>query len=67
MSVAGGVDEQFPVGMDEHDPMVLPLDEQDPIDRAGWGWMNRTRGGQDEQDHLVEGRMNSRRWRLDEQ
>ena len=34
-----------------------------PIDRAGWGWMNKTRGGLDEQDHPVEGRMNSRRWR----
>ena len=35
------LDEQFPVGVDEQDPMVLPLDEQDP-DRASWGWMNRT-------------------------
>ena len=40
MSVAGGdLDEQFPVGVDEQDSVVLPLDEQDP-DRAGWGWMN---------------------------
>ena len=28
-----GLDEQFPVGVDEQDPVVLPLDEQDP----GWG------------------------------
>ena len=41
----GGVDEQFLVGVDEQDPVVLPLDEQDPIDRAGWGWMNRTLWG----------------------
>ena len=26
----GGVDEQFPVGVDEQDPVVLPLDEQEP-------------------------------------
>jgi hypothetical protein len=26
----GGLDEQFPVGVDEQDPVVLPLDEQDP-------------------------------------
>ena len=44
-----GVDEQFPVGVDEHDPVVLPLDEQDP-DRS-------SRLGLDEQDP-VEGRMN---------
>ena len=25
-----GLDEQFPVGVDEQDPVVLPLDEQDP-------------------------------------
>ena len=51
MSIAGGggLDEQFPVGVDEQDPVVLPLDEQDP---------NRsTRLGMDEQDP-VEGRMN---------
>ena len=52
------------MGVDEQDPMVLPLDEQDP-DRSSWlgldeqdpveGWMNRTTP--------VEGRMNSRRWR----
>ena len=51
MSVAGGVDEQFPVGVDEQDPVVLPLDEQDPdrLSRLGLdeqdpveGWMNRT-------------------------
>ena len=41
MSVAGGLDEQFLVGVDEHDPVVFPLDEQDP-NRAGWGWMKRT-------------------------
>ena len=42
MSIAGGgLDEQFPVGVDELDALVLPLDEQDP-DRAGWGLMNRT-------------------------
>ena len=45
----GGLDEQFPVGVDEQDPVVLPLDEQDP-DRS-------SRLGLDEQD-LVEGRMN---------
>ena len=45
----GGLDEQFSVGVDEHDPMVLPLDEQDP-DRS-------SRLGLDEQDP-VEGRMN---------
>ena len=44
-----GVDEQFPVGVDEQDPVVLPLDEQDP-DRS-------SRLGLDEQDP-VEGRMN---------
>ena len=36
-----GVDEQFLVGVDEQNPVVLPLDEQDH-DRAGWRWMNRT-------------------------
>ena len=46
--MAGGVDEQFLVGVDEQDPVVLPqdpdrssqlrLDEQDPVE----GWMNRT-------------------------
>ena len=50
----GGLDEQFPVGVDEQDPVVLPLDEQDP-DRS-------SRLGQDEQDP-VEGRLNSSRWR----
>ena len=45
----GGLDEQFPVGVDEQDPMVLPLDEQDP-DRS-------SRLGLDEQDP-VEGWMN---------
>ena len=49
MSVVGGVDEQFLVGVDEQDPVVFPLDEQDP-DRS-------SRLGLDEQD-LVEGRMN---------
>ena len=49
------MDEQFPVGVDEQDPVVLPLDEQDP-DRS-------SRLGLDEQDHPVEGRMNSRWWR----
>ena len=52
MSIAGGgVNEQFPVGVDKEDPVVLPLDEhnpdlssrlgldeQDPVE----GWMNRT-------------------------
>ena len=51
----GGLDEQFPVGVDEQDPVVLPLDEQDP-DRSSWL-------GLDEQDHSVEGWMNSRPWR----
>ena len=51
-TLLGGLDEQFPVGVDEQDPVVLPLDEQDP-DRSSWlgvdeqdpmeGWMNRTR------------------------
>ena len=27
----GGLDEQFPVGVDEQDSVVLPLDEQDPV------------------------------------
>ena len=43
------MDEQFPVGVDEQDPVVLPLDEQDP-DLS-------SRLGLDEQDP-VEGRMN---------
>ena len=43
------MDEQLPVGVDEQDPLVLPLDEQDP-DRP-------SRFGLDEQDP-VEGRMN---------
>ena len=38
----GGLDEQFLVGVDEQDPVVLPLDEQDP-DRS-------SRLGLDEQD-----------------
>ena len=47
----GGLDEQFLVGVDEQDPVVLPLDEQDPdrSSRLGLdeqdpveGWMNRT-------------------------
>ena len=46
---SGGLDEQFPVGVDEQDPVVLPLDEQDP-DRS-------SRLVLDEQDP-VEGRMN---------
>ena len=50
------MDEQFPVGVDEQDPVVLPLDEQDP-DRS-------SRLGVDEQDP-VEGWMNSRWWRGD--
>ena len=29
------------IRLDEHDTMVLPLDEQDP-GRAGCGWMNMT-------------------------
>ena len=29
-ALRGGLDEQFPVGMDEQDPVLLPLDEQDP-------------------------------------
>ena len=49
----GGLDEQFPVGVDEQDPVVLPLDEQDP-DRS-------SRVGLDEQDHSMEGWMNTRR------
>ena len=45
----GGVDEQFPVGVDEQVPVVLHLDEQDPG--------RSSRLGLDEQDP-VEGRMN---------
>src|SRR3954462_8272928 len=45
-----GLDEQFPVGVDEQDPVVLPLDEQDPY-RA-------SRLGLDEQDHPMESWMN---------
>ena len=45
----GCLDEQFPVGVDEQDLVVLPLDEQD-TDRS-------SRLGLDEQDP-VEGRMN---------
>ena len=56
MSVAGGaLDEQFPVGVDEQDPVLLPPDEQDP-DRS-------SRLGLDEQDP-VEGCMNRKTlWR----
>ena len=50
MSVAGGLHEEFLVGVVEQDPVVLPLDEQDP-DRS-------SRLGLDEQDP-VEDRMNS--------
>ena len=50
----GVLDEQFPVGVDKQDPVVLPLDEQDP-DRS-------SRLGLDEQDP-VEGRMNRTPWR----
>ena len=46
----GGLDEQFPMGVDEQDHVVLPLDEQD-LDQS-------SRLGLDEQDHPVEGRMN---------
>ena len=51
MSVAGDLDKQFLVGVDEQDPVVLPLDEEDPdrSSRLGLdeqypveGWMNRT-------------------------
>ena len=45
----GGLDELLPVGVDEQDPVVLPLDEQD-TDRS-------SRLGLDEQDP-IEGRMN---------
>ena len=50
-ALLGRLDEQFPVGVDEQDPVVLPLDEQDPDRsiRLGLdeqdpveGWMNRT-------------------------
>ena len=55
----GGLDEQFPMGVDEHDPMVLPLDEQDP-DRS-------SRLGLDEQDPVDEQSQveagGGRRWR----
>ena len=29
LALLGGLDEQFPVGLDEQDPVVLPMDEQD--------------------------------------
>ena len=52
----GGLDEQFLVGVDEQDPVVLPLDEQDP-DRS-------RRLGLVEQEP-VEGRMNKTTpWRV---
>ena len=52
----GGLDEHFPVGVDEQDPVVLPLDEQDP-DRS-------SQLGLDEQDP-VEGSMNrTTPWRV---
>ena len=37
----GGLDEQFQVGVDEQDPVVLPLDEQDPQARPGGLWSPR--------------------------
>ena len=50
-ALQGGLNEQFPVGVDEQDPVALPLDEQD-LDRSSRlgldeqdpveGWMNRT-------------------------
>ena len=45
----GGLDEQFPVGVAEQDPVVLPLHEQDPV--------RSSRLGLHEQDP-VEGCMN---------
>ena len=65
MSVAGGdLDEQFPVGVDEHDPVVLPLDEKDPDRSSRLGLDEQgPRGGLDEQDDPVKGWMNSRWWR----
>ena len=45
----GGLDEQFTAGVDKHDPVVLPLDEQDH-DRS-------SKLGLDEQDPM-DGRMN---------
>ena len=53
-SEGGGLDEQFSVGVDEQEPVVLPLDEQDP-DRS-------SRLGLDEQDP-VEGWRNKTPWR----
>ena len=53
MSITGGLDEQFLLGVDEQDPVVLPLDEQDP-ERSSWL-------GLDEQDPM-EGWMNSSLW-----
>ena len=60
----GGLDEQFPVGVDEQDPMVLPLDEQDP-DRSSRLELDEQdpHGGLDEQDDPVEGWLNSSWWR----
>ena len=51
----GGLDEQFPVGVDEQDPVVLPLDEQDPhrLSRLGLDEQDpdqSSRLGMDEQD-----------------
>ena len=63
----GGLDEQFPVGVDEQDPVALPLDEQCALLRGmdeqfpvGVDEQDPDRSsrlGQDEQDP-VEGRMN---------
>ena len=37
----GGLDEQFSVGVDEQDPVVLPLDEQSQVEAGGGRrWMN---------------------------
>ena len=48
-ALLGGLDEQFPVGVAEQDPVVLPLHEHDPV--------RSSRLGLHEQDP-VEGCMN---------
>ena len=53
----GCLDEQFLVGVDEQDPVVLPLDEQDP-DRS-------SRLGLDEQDPLEGGMNRTTPWRAE--
>ena len=53
------------MGVDEQDPVVLPLDEQDPdrSSRLGLDEQDPVVLPLDEQDEPMEGWMNSRRWR----